>query len=816
MNPTIHVKRLYLKTFLISFAAACVIFAPAMIMDQGYFLFVGDFNSQQVPFYMTAHDAIRNGEWGWNWYTDLGANFIGSYTFYLLGSPFFWLTIPLPSSWVPYTLGPLFMLKFACAALTACIYLKSYVKNQYFAMLGAFLYAFSGFSIYNIFFNHFHEAIVFFPLLLITLDDLMLHGRRGPFALAVGLNALINYFFFFGEVVFVVIYYFVRLFSGSYEKSLRKFWTIAIEAVLGFLLSGVLMMPSILTVLQNSRVNNFPSGFGIWLYSNKERVPAILVSLLFPPELPSKQVFLPDASTKWTSLNSYLPLVSVSGVLTFLQARKRDWLSILIKILLVMAVIPGLNALFVAFNAAYYARWFYMLSLMMILATVLSFDRGMVKRLSVNSWRVMGFTMLIVTVLAVTPQFGDGEFKRLGLYDADLWLFFIAIAVTAVLSSVAFSILVPKLKKMPKQFAQYCMIGVLIISVLYGNFFVFWGKSRSYDTKGYLIPDAIEGEAKITIPDKDEVIRIDADDALINMGMFWKVSCMRAFHSIVPGSIMDFYKYIGEKRDVSSKIPESQYAVRGLVSVHWYFDRIDSSSDFGDIEAEEGDAENLMPGYTYYGDMAGYHVWENDYYIPMGYTYSLFTTTGELSNVPDASKAGAMLHSVCLEPVAAAKYTDILKHVNVEEVKYGHEQYFKDCRLHAAETVEDLTRTRTGVICRSSFDEDKFVFFSIPYDSGWSLRIDGEPADLEKANIGFMGFRVPAGSHEIELIYRTPGLTLGLILTAAAALLIVVYMILDARHLLKFLDPGKKKAKKKVIVNEEQPVQPDQVSADQV
>ena len=368
---------------------------------------------------------------------------------------------------------------------------------------------FPAFPSTTFFFNHFFMKRSSFPLLPITLDDLMLHGpERGPFALAVGLNALINYFFVFGEVVFVVIYYFVRLFSGSYEKSLRKFWTIAIEAVLGFLLSGVLMMPSILTVLQNSRVSNFPSGFGIWLYSNKERVPAILVSLLFPPELPSKQVFLPDASTKWTSLNSYLPLVSVSGVLTFLQARKRDWLSILIKILLVMAVIPGLNALFVAFNAAYYARWFYMLSLMMILTTVLSFDRGMVKRLSVNSWRVMGFTMLIVTVLAVTPQFGDGEFKRLGLYDADLWLFFIAIAVTAVLSSVAFSILVPKLKKTPKQFAQYCMIGVLIISVLYGNFFVFWGKSRSYDTKGYLIPDAIEGEAKITIPDKDEVIRI--------------------------------------------------------------------------------------------------------------------------------------------------------------------------------------------------------------------------------------------------------------------------------------------------------------------
>ena len=118
------VRYLYLKTFLISLATACLIFLPAMIKDQGYFLFVGDFNSQQIPFYMIAHDAIRAGEWGWNWFTDLGANFIGSYTFYLLGSPFFYLTIPLPSSWVPYTLGPLLMLKFACASLTSCIYLK--------------------------------------------------------------------------------------------------------------------------------------------------------------------------------------------------------------------------------------------------------------------------------------------------------------------------------------------------------------------------------------------------------------------------------------------------------------------------------------------------------------------------------------------------------------------------------------------------------------------------------------------------------------------------------------------------------------------
>ena len=68
-------------------------------------------------------------------------------------------------------MGPLLTLKFACATLTGYIYIHRYPKNQDSALIAAVLYAFSGFSVYNIFFNHFHEAIVFFPLLLAALDE---------------------------------------------------------------------------------------------------------------------------------------------------------------------------------------------------------------------------------------------------------------------------------------------------------------------------------------------------------------------------------------------------------------------------------------------------------------------------------------------------------------------------------------------------------------------------------------------------------------------------------------------------------------------
>ena len=110
------------------------------------FWFYGDFNVQQVPFYKMCHEAVRTGQIFWDWNTDLGANFIGSYSFYLLGSPFFWLTLPFPTDFVPYLMGPLLILKMACASFTAYLFLRRFVKEPDFALIGGILYAFSGFD----------------------------------------------------------------------------------------------------------------------------------------------------------------------------------------------------------------------------------------------------------------------------------------------------------------------------------------------------------------------------------------------------------------------------------------------------------------------------------------------------------------------------------------------------------------------------------------------------------------------------------------------------------------------------------------------
>ncbi len=59
---------------------------------------------------------------------------------------------------------------------------------------------------------------------------------------------------------------------------------------------------------------------------------------------------------------------------------------------------------------------------------------------------------------------------------------------------------------------------------------------------------------------------------------------------------------------------------------------------------------------------------------------------------------------------------------------------------------------------------DGYVLISTPSSKGWSATVDGRKAELLTADTAFMALKLPAGTHEILLKYRTPYLIPGLIL----------------------------------------------------
>ena len=88
-----------------------------------------------------------------------------------------------------------------------------------------------------------------------------------------------------------------------------------------------------------------------------------------------------------------------------------------------------------------------------------------------------------------------------------------------------------------------------------------------------------------------------------------------------------------------------------------------------------------------------------------------------------------------------------------------------DRAMMACDSFDVDTR---GFTARANFGRERLVFFSVPWDKGWSATVNGKPVQIERANIGFMAVRVPAGEAVIRFDYQTPGLIPGAIASGAS------------------------------------------------
>ena len=771
-------------TFLVALFTAACLFVPYMLLSKGYFTFYGDFNVQQIPFYQMCHGAIREGNINWNWLTDLGSDFVGSYAFYLLGSPFFWITLLFPNSFVPYLMGPLLILKFALAALTGYLYIRRFTKTAYAASLGGLLYAFSGFSIYNIFFNHFHEAIIVFPLLLLSIELLLTENRRGLFALTVALCAIVNYFFFFGMVVFSVIYFVMRVISSAIKIKVSKFLIFLFEAVLGLCLSAILLVPALNAIMGNERVSSILMGWNGITYGKEQIYLNVIQCFFFPPDLPARPVFFPGANVKWSSLGAWLPLFSMTGFFTWFKLREKSWLKRLLATCVLFALVPILNSSFYAFNSSYYARWFYMPVLMISLATVMLTEDKKVNFTSGLCWTTV-ITVAFVAVIGFFPQktedgnliFGLYTQSENGMYIARFWITSLIAIVCLPVQYLLFELL----KTNRTRFYKAAIAGVCIISILYGNVFIASGRTHSYDVNDIMINALIEGE--VDIDDQSE-FRIDVYDGVDNTGMYLGYPTINAFHSVVSPSIMEFYDFIGVERTVASRPGVEDVALRSLLSVKYLLNH-NNSKDFVD----EG-GNTRMPGYEYVKTSGNYYVYENKNYVPYGFSYDYYMSRQFCETYGKNMRTELMLKAILLTDSQIEKYGEYM--TDIEELSIGESTQtggtamrFTDVDManDAAKlrqtSAKEFTVDNNGFTARVERDKKSLVFFSVPYDKGWSATVNGKPVTVEKVNVGFMAVAVDEGESEIRFRYQNSGLVLGIVITMVSIFVFVVYMMIS-------------------------------------
>lgn len=764
-------KKFYQKSFLYALIMAAALFLPFVIIDGGYFIFYGDYNAQQIPFFKHCVEAVHNGTLGWDWGTDLGANFVGSYSYYTLGSPFFWFMTLFPADFAPYLMAPLLCVKFALISLFAFTYIRRFVTKPQSALIGGLLFAFSSFNLYNVFFQ-FQDAFMYFPLLLVGLEEFVVNKRKGLFALTVAINCLANYFFFIGECVFLVIYFIIRCaMDKRFRVKIGEFFLLAAESVIGVLIAGILFVPSIYQVLDVPRSTNILKNWNFLFFSNEQRYGLLIESMFFPPEVSARNNMFTEANAKWSSVALYLPLFSMAGVIAFIKGAKKHWAKVLLGVCLLMSFVPGLNAAFTLFNDNYYTRWFYMPELICCLATAYALER---EDFDINFGNkvcagVVGVMSVLALLAPFTTKVKNTEGKEtevivprfLAKMDATVYVqIFIAVASMICL----FFVIRTRKTSSKKFFINTVTASVIAASMVLGYYFI--GIGRLIGPEIGRFNQIVSAEFEIDDPD---FYRIEGVNETNNFNMFCGSSSLKSFTSIIPGSTFDLYDTLGIKRSVNSAPEYSYYAFRAFSRVKYLMIPRDMNS------TKRTDAIEDLEIYEYFDTQGEYDIYKTDYALPMGFAYDTYFPIDSVKGATYADKL--MVRSVFLTDEQIEKYGDILTKDKTDFV-YSKNQFLLDAKNKIKNGVIQFSVTKEGFTAKTRYDSEKLVCFSVPYCKGWSAEINGVPAEVDKINGGLCGIRVPEGLCEITFTYRTPGLTVGIICTIAGILLFAVYMVI--------------------------------------
>lgn len=690
-----------------------------------------DFVHQEVSFILETKRMLASGAPWWSWNTYLGSDFIGSYAFYTLTSPFVWINCLFSESLLEVGLIITFVLKFLCMGWLAWRYLRKMGVSRQNSSFGAYLFTFSSFSIASLYYYHFYEPIMAFLLLLIALERLLRRERWGMTCVALAAFAVtfVNFYFAISSFIAAFIYVIFRAFSGEVDFN-GKVVMKGIGAVLiGVVMCSFLLLPIYYQMLITTRAEA-QSAFDTTAFLNLlERFRTVFM----PKVVEGTTVFVPDGSASLSN-EACIAVFGLSLALIYTW-RHRNWLSFLLLTLLVLYLSP-LNGIFTLFTNPLYTRWAYALTLIIVLCTVRQLDEEKDVRKGVLGYAILASIVVLAFVTKVLIS--NGLHLPSLRFLALIALFFAGIVALVLWAKGKLSL------RMLKMAVVACTIVQMWLFLLNLGTDSLWYNSLKNNVE--------KGEGAV-------VARTDFRGGksflVYNAGLLRNHASVEGYQSVITTGVDSLFKTSTRNFWAKNKLRSNVYQDEfdALLSVKTIYD-IDSAGNVAKRDAE--------------------------HYIPMGFAYDSYVTCSEFNKLMTDTTVNlplVMLSNVVLEDDEVEKLSDLLTH--------GDAQAKSDLGTVVANRQQflatDFKGNSHGFEAHVTLPAKKVMFFSVPYSKGFTATIDGKVAPIYKANLCMMALKVPQGSHTIVLDYFPVGLKTGLWLSLAGILLLVLLIWHDKK-----------------------------------
>jgi len=149
--------------------------------------------------------------------------------------------------------------------------------------------------------------------------------------------------------------------------------------------------------------------------------------------------------------------------------------------------------------------------------------------------------------------------------------------------------------------------------------------------------------------------------------------------------------------------------------------------------------------------------------LPFGFTYDTYIKKQDFLKFEKSKKQRLILNTVVLDE-------DLLP--NKDFLKMHTSK--KNNIVSQRDTLEKINFANNRISGVINSRKSQLLFFSIPFNKGWNLKVDGKNTKLNIVFDGLMGALITAGKHSIELEFKDANKALGTLISVISLLIYLV------------------------------------------
>lgn len=821
-------KMTFLVAFLLPVIVYGAIFIGRSIYPGGtsYYLY-SDMYHQYAPFLAEFRYKILHHEsLNYSWNIGMGTNFASLYAYYC-ASPLNWLCILVPQSYLVDFMDFMIIFKAGLASLSFTWYASKHTKSDKMTLaLFGFFYATSGYWAAYCWNVMWLDCIVLLPLIILGIEVLVNENKCLLYTVSLGLCVVTNYYISIMVILTVIIYFFASLvmYDGPKRFGLyvKKCLHIAFYSMLSAGIGAVILLPELYTYsLSASSSSTFPkfmeNYFSFFLMISRQMIDVpVTFGEKFPNVYCGVAVFL------------LLPLYICAKNI---KAKEKI---VRCLILLIFLFSFNLNTFDYIWHGMHFpnslsCRQSFIYIFFML---VMSCDAAVRIREYSGSELKVASGIAIAILFAIEEIYSRATSSYEGTYQYSFKIIYLTLIFVVI-----YAILLYVWNKNRGPWAAPLMFLTAMIVIIESAVNLDYTGLSKTDRKSFLLDNkAVEAVMKDVRREDSSLFRVDKYTGQItkNDGAWDHYPSISVFSSTANAGITELFGALGLENSMndynyngSTLLTNSIFSVKYIITnklikesgfvtyqtghdgefvyknnytlpigfmvpsdseTKWHTDGTVSPFESQNTLAKAfAGVEGLFTEEVSYSGNSDYRIipQTSGHYYAVIKNKNVESATVIINDVQsyqftDISMGNRVLDCGYATPndniEVSADNTMSISFVRMDMEKF--KQFYEKMNEHSLNVTRHSTTKIEGTI---NVSQRGIFFTSIPFDKGWTLKVDGKKVDITAYKDAFISAELTPGEHKITLTYFPRGLALGIFLTLLSIAILVLCTLAKRR-----------------------------------